>query len=171
MRVPVLLVVALARPARADDALAVREGTLLRPGEEPLLELDPVWRPTRALDAPIDTTRALFVVADTLVALESSRWSYDNGMTGDGWGTSLRLSRNLGPLRVSGYASYQALDTRLGAGSYVDLGISVGRTVRLSRWMTAWIALSLGHRRWLDEPPVGESSGTTLMLSVGTTFR
>lgn len=172
MRVAVLSLLALARPARADDgSLTLREGTLVRPGDEPLLELDPVWRPTRALDAPIDIARAVVLAADTLVTLESSRWSYDNGMTGDGWGATVRLARTLGPFRVSGFASYQALDTRLGAGSYVDLGISIGRTHRLSRWMIASISLGLWHRQWNGRPPPGEADSTTIMLSVGTTFR
>jgi len=63
------------------------------------------------------------------------------------------------------------LDTRYGRGTYYDLRISLFRTLRLSKWMTAWIALSVGHRQWADAPPAGEKSETQATLSIGTTFR
>jgi hypothetical protein len=31
--------------------------------------------------------------------------------------------------------------------------------------------LSIGQRRWSDNPPVDARNGTVLMLSIGTTFR
>ncbi|MDX2089631.1 MAG: hypothetical protein SFX73_17380 [Kofleriaceae bacterium] len=158
--------------ARADDVVGVRERAWFRPDEEPLLHVDPVWRPQRALDATTDTTRVAYFIAGTAVAFERSAWTdTTSGIPGDGWGTTLRVSRQLGPLRIGGYASYQRLDTRLARGEYIDLGVSVGRTFTLSKWMTAWIALSLGTRRWQGSPPPGEQNETTLMLSVGTTFR
>lgn len=169
--------------ALADDAITVRKREWFRPEEEPLLHIDPTWRPHRALEGAEDITRATYSIGNTLVVLERSAWSDSTGfvgegkvpatgITGDGWGVTLRLSRNLGPLRVGGYASYQALDTRLLRSSYVDVGVSVGRTFKLSKWMTAWVALSVGRRRWLgDIPLLSEKSDDTLMLSIGTTFR
>jgi hypothetical protein len=37
--------------------------------------------------------------------------------------------------------------------------------------MTAWIALSLGQRYWIGEPPPGELPARQVTLSIGTTFR
>jgi len=75
-------------------------------------------------------------------------------------------------LRFGAGVSVAHVDTRFGSGSYVDLGLSLSRTVRLSRWMTAWISLSFGRRRWLDSsPPAGEADATEAMLTIGTTFR
>lgn len=169
--------------AHADEGIRVRAREWFRPEEEPLLHIDPVWRPNRALDGAETVTRATYSIGDTLVALERSGWTDSTGVVGegqgpstgivgDGWGATLRLSRKLGPLRVGGYASYQTLDTRLLRTSYVDLGLSAGRTFKVSQWMTAWIALSFGRRRWLGEIPLlSEKTENTLMLSVGTTFR
>ncbi|MDB4960144.1 MAG: hypothetical protein JWP01_143 [Myxococcales bacterium] len=50
-------------------------------------------------------------------------------------------------------------------------GVSVSRTVRLSRWMTGWISLDVGRQEWIDRAPPGEADSTTLALSIGTTFR
>jgi len=172
MRAAIALVVASLATAHADDTTSIREVSVLHPGDEPLLQLDPVWRPNLALDAPLDTQRVVYALGErTVIALERENWSYDNGMTGDGAGGTFRLSHDFGPVRIGAYASYQALSTRAVSGSYVDLGLSVGRTFKLSRWMTAWIALSVSQRYWLDEPPEYEENATTFMLSVGTTFR
>lgn len=169
--------------AHADDSTAVRKREWFRPDEEPLLHIDPVWRPVRALDGVTDITRATYSLGRTLAVLERTGWTDSTtaaagegrgpsaGVTGDGWGATLRLSRDLGPVRVAGHASYQALDTRLLRGSYVDLGLSVGRTFELSAWMTAWIALSVGQRDWRGELPEGETNERTIMLSIGTSFR
>ena len=177
------MVLGAAATARADDGVtAVRERGLLDPSTEPLLELDRTWRPNATLDAPETTTRAsLRLGANTVATFEASQWSLAStdpslgpppeNTTGDGWGAAVRLVRKLGPLWVGGYASYQALDTWDLRGTYVDLGLSIGYTVRLSRWMNAWIALGIERRIWQGPPPPGEANATSFMLTIGTTFR
>lgn len=177
-----LLVFGAAAAARADDGVTtVRERGLFDPTEEPLLELDPTWRPNATLDAPETTARVTYTLgANTAVSFEASQWSLGTGdptlgppenTTGDGWGAAVRLVRKLGPLRVGAYASYQVLDTWYLRGTYVDLGLSIGHTFRLSRWMNAWIALGVGRRTWQGQSPAGEADATNFMLTIGTTFR
>jgi hypothetical protein len=176
------ILVLAAAAARADDGpTEVHEHGFLDPSTEPLLELDPTWRPNATLDAPETTTRATYTLgANTVATFESSQWSLaatdpslglPENTTGDGWGAAVRLVRKVGPLRVGGYAAYQALDTWYLRGTYVDLGLSVGHTFRLSRWMHAWIALGVGRRTWQGQPPPGEANATNFMLTIGTTFR
>jgi hypothetical protein len=173
--------VAGAPTARGDGEVEVREGgALLEPG--PRLELDPVLPPLlQGLGATEEADRAeLRIGADTRVLLEGVRWIHDDAaalphvdLPARGWRAAVRLSHDLGFARVEAGASLNEVDSRFGSGRYVDLGLSIRRTFRLSRWMTAWISLGVGRRRWLGagQPPAGESDATEVMLRVGTTFR
>ncbi len=158
--------------AVADEPAAlVRERSLFDRDDAPLLDLDPVWRPALAFDAPLTTVGSSYARGSLRLSVEASQWSHDNGLVGDGWGAAARLSGELGPLAVGGYASYQELDTTLGKGAYVDLGVSVGRTWRVSKWTTVSLALTLGQRTWTTAPPPGEANATSLMFSIRGTFR
>jgi hypothetical protein len=173
--------VAGAPPVRGDDGLEVRaRSELLDPG--PRLELDPVLPPLLVglgATAQVDRTE-LRIGADTRVVLEGVRWIHDDAaalphvdLPARGWRAAVRLSRDLGFAHLEAGASLDEVDSRFGSGRHVDLGLSIRRTFRLSRWMTAWISLGVGRRRWLGDepPPAGESDATSVMLRVGTTFR
>lgn len=124
--------------------------------------------------------------ARTWAKVEGAWWSAErndpeNGGTkdrpGHGWRTTLRLAHDFGPLHfelVGALAHADGigeLDNRYTGGMFSDVSMSLSMTKRLSRWMTAWIALSFGHRTWLGTPPLGESNATQGMLTIGTTFR
>jgi hypothetical protein len=172
------LVVA-ARAARADDELeAHARSKLLWDG--PSLVLDPVLLPRlEGLGAAEERERTpLRLGPRTRLVLEGVHWANQDtaerqhvDVVARGWRAAARLSYDFGFLRLGASASVDHVDTRFGSGSYVDLGVSLSRTVRLSRWMTAWISLSLGRRRWQGSPPAGEADSTEAMLTVGTTFR
>jgi hypothetical protein len=166
-------------PLRADDS------AWLHAPEGPWLHLDPVLPSSlENLGVTHDhqtVTRTLG--PDTRIILDGSWWSADpdlptqgfaaRDVAGQGWRTSLRGSRRLGPVEIGASAALEFVDGRYGRGTFAEVGLSVGKTVKLSRWMTAWISLSLGRRRWLGEgpPPAGEADATQIMLSIGTTFR
>jgi len=172
--------------ARAEDHAdaSVRESSALTDEPDgPWLDLDVLLPPSiESFDATRDGTSTTFERWSTRMRLEGTWWTAgadvpENGATnldlpGEGWRAAVRLSRALGPVRFTADASLNHIDSRYGRGWYRDLSISIGRTKRLSRWMTGWISLSLGHRAWLgEERPDGEQDATQIMLSIGTTFR
>ncbi len=177
----ILVLLAGARSAWGDGGVEVRErGELLEPG--PRLELDPVLPPLlQGLGATEEADGIeLRIGADTRVLLEGVRWIHDDAaamphvdLPARGWRAAVRLSHDLGFARLEAGASVNGVDSRFGNGRYVDVGISIRRTFRLSRWMTGWISLGAGRRQWLGDgpPPAGESDATEVMLRVGTTFR
>lgn len=178
----VLVLVVRARPARADEALEVHESPE-PPRAGRWLELDPTLRPRlEGLGAAQETYRSERRLGlRTRAVLESVRWANEDDdedtlpaldLPGRGWRAALRLSHDFGFARLDANVSVNHVDMRFGSGSYVDLGISLGRTFRLSRWMTGWISLGIGRRQWVgDQPPADESDATELMLRIGTTFR
>jgi hypothetical protein len=172
---------AAARPARADEAVEA-QATDEEPRGGRWLELDPTLRlRLEGLGALEETDRReLRLGRRTRVVLEGTRWANEDGeplpyidLPARGWRTTLRISRDVGGgLRLGATASVNEVDSRFGSGAHVDIGLSLGRTFRLSRWMTGWISLGVGWRRWLgEEPPAGEAGGTEAMLRIGTTFR
>lgn len=179
----VVVVVGLAvraRPARADEALEAHESAD-PPRAGRWLELDPTLRPRlEGLGAVEERHRSeLRLGPRTRAVLEGSWWANeDDGplpvldLPARGWRAALRLSHDFGFARLDANAGVSHVDMRFGSGSYVELGISLGRTFRLSRWMTGWISLGIGRRQWLgDQPPAAESDATEVMLRIGTTFR
>ncbi len=88
-----------------------------------------------------------------------------------GWRASYELSYDLGPFRLGGSMTLGHVDGRFERGTYRAVGVSASRTLRLSRWMLAWISLGVGRQQWLGAPPPGEANRTTVMLRIGTTFR
>lgn len=166
-------VLCVAASAHADDGLALHAAPHDRePDTGPLLTLDPVLTSRfETLHADEDTTTARIPLGHHLTAvLANTDWS-NTDIVEKGWRSSAELRFDRGNWHLSALGAWNGVDGRFGGGRYTDLGVSLARTFRLSRWMTAWIALSLVQRRWLDVPPPGEGNGTTFMLSVGTTFR
>ena len=180
---PATIVVATATvvvaTAAADDGLVVRaEG---RAREEPILTLDPVIQSRlEGLAVEQHVEQAQFQVGKTRVMVESiasdnvdTPWRVATDVPSRSWRTVARFSRDLGFAQLVATGSLGEVQTRYGSGAYYDLGLSLVRSKRFSRWVTAWVALSLGTRTWLgDAPPPGEArSSTQLTLSVGGTFR
>ncbi len=186
----------LAGVAHADDETSVRESLLFDKGTEPLLHLDPVLPGIASLGTREDThERTMMQLGDhTWAELEGVHWTNqdrDRRILNDettperGWTASIRLSHDFGPFQATLLArlgeidSQQALlsqrlsgDTaRLGPAHYYDLSVTIGKSKKLSRWNTAWIALTLGYRGWIGKPPGDELSGGQAMLSIGTTFK
>lgn len=174
MRVAALVVLSLPAMVHADEATSVTAELLHH--DEPLLHLDPTIQPQRIglpenIDVAEQTTIALG--KRTWVELQGLRYTNESVTTERAWTASLRLAHDLGPFTVIAHATLGGVDSRYERGGYYDVGLTIGATKRLSRWMTAWIALSVGRRVWLGkEPPPGEvKESTAVMLTIGTTFR
>ena len=145
-----------------------------------LLALDPVIV-SRLEGLANDTHReaTTFSVGNTSLVLESieaANIDREDRVALDvpfrGWRTGARLSHRLGPLELEGTAMLGYVGSRYTDGHYYDVGVALTYRRKLSRWMTAWISLSVGQRTWTGEPPTGEpKQSSQLMLSVGTTFR
>ncbi len=83
-----------------------------------------------------------------------------------------RLPIPIGPrTRAAIEAAIGHADTRDGSGTFTQFAASIGRTFHISHWMTAWISLDVGPRRWRGQPPPNEADGHQFMLTIGTTFR
>ncbi len=159
----------LAATAHADDGLAVHAESR---DQTPILVLDPTLASRfETVHATEDSAHAIIPIGHGVDAiLDSSSWVND-AIVERGWRSAAGLTRDFGVARLTATASYGGLDGRLGDGRYVDLTLALAHTVRLSRWMTAWISLSVTVRQWQGSPPPGESNDATVMLGVGTTFR
>ena len=150
----VLVALALVPAAvHADDASAVRQAetpALVRGADETMLHLDPVVLPFLAdLRAREERrSRPLFVGAHTWIELEGARWENALDVPERGWMVGLHAAHDVGWLRASVSARLHNIDSRQGGGAYYDLGLTIGTSKRLSRWMTAWIALTIGARTW-----------------------
>jgi len=164
-----LLLLAATAHARADDGVAVH-AEAREPA--PTLVLDPTLTSRfESVHAAEQTAHAILPVGHGVDAiLDSAAWANDD-ISQHGWRAAAGLTRDFGVARLTATASYGGLDGRLGDGRYVDLTLALTHTFRLSRWMTAWISLSVSVRNWQGTPPPGESNGATVMLGVGTTFR
>ncbi len=178
MRAVVVAVALVPGAALADDPTSVRDGEkplLLREADEAFLHLDPVALPSLAgLGAKTEMHEQTSVVIGhhTWVELEGTRWSNDLDVPERGWSGGVRLAHDFGPFVLSAGAQLHGIDRAYGAGSYYDIGLTIGKSKKLSRWMTAWIALSIGRRKWLGaQPPDGEADSTQITLSIGTTFK
>lgn len=88
-----------------------------------------------------------------------------------GWRARYALVYDLGLFKLGASLEYGHVDSRYERGTYQVVGVAAYRTFRLSRWMLAWIALSAGRQQWLGQAPPGEASSSSIMLSIGTTFR
>jgi hypothetical protein len=149
---------------------------------------DPLWRPgLEPRDAQRDASSLpLKLGAHTWAVVEGSWWSVERDSAsyaglrdrpGHGWNTGLHIAHDFGMFRVDAGGTVGEVDGlddlghRNAHGAYTDLGVTISRAFRLSRWNTAWISLGVGHRRWQGAPPPGEADATQVMLTVGVTFR
>ena len=198
MRSVVLACLLASGVALADDETSVRESTLLEKGNEPLLHLDPVLLPAGGGLGRVESTyeRTMMQVGDrSWLELEGIQWTNqekDGRFTTDGatpeggWTASLRLSHDFGPFEASilgrvgetgsqdsQLASRMSGDqSKYGPARFYEVRLTIGKSKKLSRWMTAWIALTLGRRAYIGTPPIGEDAASNqVTLSIGTTFR
>ena len=180
--VAVAVVLLLPTVVRADEATSVstsddggEESALLRKTDEPLLHLDPIAQPLRlGLPETVDVSEQTTIVLGkrTWVELQGMHTTSTSVTPERPWTASLRLAHDLGPFTVIAHATTGGVESRYERGSYYDVGVTIGTTKKLSRWMTGWIALSIGRREWFGEPPPGETKDSTgVFLSIGTTFK
>jgi hypothetical protein len=149
---------------------------------------DPLWRPgLEPHDAQRDASALpLKLGAHTWAVVEGSWWSAEREAAayggsrdrlGHGWTTGLHIAHDFGVFRVDAGGTVGQVDGvddlghRNARGIYTDLGVTISRTFRLSRWSVAWISLGVGRRYWQGAAPTGESDGTQVMLKIGVTFR
>lgn len=152
----------------------------------PVLEIDPVFRPTvEGLATKEVHHTARYDLFGTRITLDGVERLDETDVASRGWRTELKLRRDLGFAMLTAGLSLENIQStnivrtaeqgeqRFGSRTYVDMGVALTRTFKLSRWHTAWISLSLGRRRWLGDgpPPPGEQDSTQVMLSIGTTFK
>ena len=183
MRAPLVILV-LAAPAHGEDLELHDTTPLLDRG--PQLELDPMFRPSlEGLGATSETERTVVPLGDKARAVfegtwwanvdsdEPGRFSRVVDLENRGWRTGVRFERDLGFATLAIHGSYNHVDSRYGSGTYRDIGVSLFRKWRLTRWMTAWISLGVSRRTWLgDAAPAGEAKEETqATLGIGTTFR
>ena len=182
MRVAVAVVLSLPTVVRADEATSVtssdvggEESALIRKTDEPLLHLDPIAQPLRiGLPETVDVAeqRTIVLGKRTWAELQGMRYTNESVTPERAWTASLRTAHDVGPFTIIAHATAGGVDSRYTRGNYYDVGLTIGKSKKLSRWMTAWIALSIGRREWLGEPPPGEiKESTGVFLSIGTTFK
>jgi len=179
-RTALVLVIAATptREAVADDGIAVhvKRETI----HEPYLTIDPILRSNfEGLTGETEHHDTVVTIGNTSVIVEGIAtanvdrpWRVTEDLESRGWRASVRVSRKIGPFDFDAWAAIDSSQTRFGGGTYRDVGASLSKRFSLSRWMKAWISLSISNRTWLgDALPPGEANATTVMLSVGTTFR
>ena len=146
------------------------------PTDEPLLHLDPNLFDTASAEggvvagqsAVIDLgPRARFAAQGTWWQTGLSPSMFAEDLTLHGWQAAGELSYDLGWFRIGINASLG----RYGDLSHRMVGLFAYKTFRLSRWMNAWIALGLGWEQWSTPALAAPRQGTTVGLSIGTTFR
>lgn len=176
MRAAIAVVALSAASARADDASSLHERgpALLHATSDELLHLAPVSIPfTAGLGARIEREHAGIDLGEHgWVELEGTRWTNELDVPARGGAIGIRVGYDIGWLHLSAGLELGNVDNRYSSGSYYDVGISIGTSKRLSRWTTAWLALSVGRRVWRGvEPPPGEHDVFQVMLTLGFTFR
>lgn len=188
----VLALVASRSLASADDApdksvtlddLAVRTSSLFHDPGAPLLTLDIVPRPNVVgLGVTEDTKRtAIQLGPRAKIMMTGTSWKgYADAVPTDGVpendvanGTRMAIGfqYDFGWLQLDAWASQNVLSSQYGSGAYRDVSLTISKSHRFSRWVTGWIGLSIGRRTWTTDPPDGEDNATTIMLTIGATFR
>lgn len=146
------------------------------PTGEPLLHLDPNLFDTAAAEGGVVAGEGatLALGPHARLAAQGTWWQtglspsmFAEDLTLNGWQAAAELSYDLGWFRIGVNASLG----RYGDLSHRMVGLFAFRTFKLSRWMTAWIALGLSWEQWDTPALASPRQGTTVGLSIGTTFR
>lgn len=172
----VVVLVALHTHARADGVFLRYRGE----SQGPLLELDPVFDPIarpnmEGLGTAETRHSSHYQLLGFDILVDGVERVNEVDTPHRGYRAGLRLSRDLGPFRLTAGYFRENTQSRFLEGTsrnYTERAIAITKTFKLSRWNTAWISLSLASRKWDGErPPEGEQDSTQLMLSIGTTFK
>jgi hypothetical protein len=164
VRPAIIVAILWASTSHADDALTLRAH-----GEdaEPLLHVDPMFAPM--LETPFAAVQSTSTRFDlgraTSAVLASERW-IDTTTDARGFTAGLHVSHNFGFATLIAFGSAGQVESRFGSGSYLDIGLALAKTLRLSRWTIAWLSLGLEYHAGMGQP-----GGTALMARVGFTFR
>jgi hypothetical protein len=171
--VPVLVVLSCADAYADETSLHMRR--LDDAPSEPLLHLDIMPLSAEAEGGLMDGRTATVRLGPRARLSAEGRW-WQSGLAPSmfaedlqvhGWRMGGELSYDLGPFSVGANV---ALD-RVGSSSKRTVGLFAFRTFRLSRWMHAWIMLGVSYEQWEGAGTLAPRSGTTVGLSLGTTFR
>ncbi|GEM_PF-5840408 len=171
-------------PSVSADDLSVRDsGSLFHDPGEPMLKLDIVPRPMAVgLGVTEETHRtAIKLGARAMITMTGTSWKGyadavprdgvpDNDVT-RGSRAAIGFHYDFGWLQLDAELSQNVMSSRYGSGSYRDISLMISKSHRFSRWVTGWIGLSIGNRQWDGEAPDGEANATTIMLTIGGTFR
>jgi hypothetical protein len=110
--------------------------------------------------------------------IEGAWWENVDGalpavdVPGQGWRGALQLDHDIGFAHIRGGVALVDVEGPFGRGRYLDAGIELRRTFKLSRWTKLWISLGFGIRNWRgDLPPAGEADAGAIMFGIGGTFR
>lgn len=104
-------------------------------------------------------------------ALPGPAGTHELDVVAHGWRLAGELSYDLGVVRIGASYAASRVESRSESGSYTDVAVSASRTFQLSRGMLGWISLGAGVRRWTGRPPPGEANGTSVLLSVGGSWK
>jgi hypothetical protein len=165
------------------DDLAVRESrSLFHDPGKPLLELDITPRPNIVgLGVTEDTHRTAISLGKraTLTFTGASWKGYADAVPLDGnenelvrgYRAAIGLRYDLGWAQIDAEVSQNTMSSAYASGRYRDATLMISKSHKLSRSVTGWIGLSIGHRKWEGDPPAGEErSSWALMLMLGLTF-
>ena len=180
----IAVVAVVPRAARADDpdqaeTPHVEKAADGKPRDVPDLELV-LWPQARGLGGVEQGEPwAIELGDDTRIDLTGLWWANaDDTQPGQvvldsearGWTAGAQLTRDLGFAHLTLHGSAGQVDNELGRGRYAEAGVSLRKTFRLSRTMTGWISLGIGHRAWSKHSNLNEPDVTEVMLSIGTTW-
>jgi hypothetical protein len=137
---------------------------------EPLLHLDPMFAPV--LESPFATTERgdarVLLGRATEITFARETWN-DATTDARGFTAGVKLSHDFGLARLTVSTAVGKVDSRFGSQTYINAAVALVRTLRLSRWTTAWISLGLNYQRWSDDPVSGPA--VAAMLRLGLKFR
>jgi len=162
----------VAKVASADDGSLHVRMLHEQPDDEPVLHVDPTLIDPSIGNASETQSVQLAIGPRARFAAQGTSWvaglspddaidAHDHGYRG-----AAELSYDLGWFSIGANVSLTDDIT----GSHRTAGLFAFKKFRLSRWMHAWIAIGLSFDRYDDTRGVPRS-GTTLGISLGTTFR
>ena len=160
--------------------------SLLSPETAPVNTPPPVHLDSTSAEAPAPTRghdgRTVAVGKHTTLTVDGDWFAsmlgpdliapHDRDVVERGWRGAATLAHDFGPFSVAATAGLGHVDGVLETGTYRTLALSISKTHRFSKWVTAWIALTVASQQWIGStPPAGDPSRTTFMLTIGGTFK